>query len=67
MKDKIKELISQQKLRKDEVKRLLEELFQIDDSKLSDKDKEQLENSKQVLEVERNLRLSFIFELEDLL
>lgn len=67
MKEKIKGLIAQQKLRKDEVKSLLEELFQIDDNKLSDKDKEQLENSKQVLEVERNLRLSFIFELEDLL
>jgi hypothetical protein len=67
MKEKIEELIAQQRLRKDEVKIILEELSQIDDSKLSQKDRHQLICSKQVLEVEYNTRFSIICELEDIL
>jgi hypothetical protein len=67
MKEKIEELIVQVKLRKDECKSLLEELSQIDDSKLSQKDRHQLICSKQVLEVEYKTRFSIICELEDIL
>lgn len=67
MKTKIQEYVDQHTLAKQEIDSMLEELSQIDDSKLSEVDKTQLNCSKMVLDSEKDLRLIFINQLKDLL
>jgi len=67
MKTKIQELIDQHTFAKQELNGMLEELSQIDDSKLSDVDKQQLDYSKIALDSEHTIRLLIINQLEDLL
>jgi len=67
MKEKIEELIVHHQNSKKEVDILLEELYQIDLTKLSDKDVQELECSKIALDTERGMRVLFITELQDLL
>jgi len=67
MKTKIQELIDQHTFAKQELNGMLEELSQIDDSKLSESDIRQLDCSKLALVSEYDLRLIFINQLEDLL
>ena len=67
MREKIQKLIEMHKLAKLETHTLLEELYQIDDSKLLQSDKHTLDCSKIALEMQLNLEASFLSELEDLL
>ena len=67
MKEKIEELISQHDFAQKEIKNMLEELSQIDDTKLSPVDLNQLDCSKIELESEYALRGQFVESLKDLL
>ena len=67
MKGKIEQLIQQHRLAKDEVNNLLEELNQIDSSKLSYQEVDSLEVSKVKLLEEIYLRSVFVTDLESLL
>nr|DAI89598.1 MAG TPA: hypothetical protein [Caudoviricetes sp.] len=67
MKEKIEELISQHDFAQKEIKNMLEELSQIDDTKLSPVDLNQLDCSKIALESELEIRLQVINSLEDLI
>lgn len=67
MKQKIQELIQQQKIAKQECFSLLEELSQIEDSKLDYKELDALKESKIRLEAEYEVRCSVLSDLENLL
>lgn len=67
MKQKIQELIQSHKTAKTEVKQLLEELSQIDTSKLDYLEEDALKESKIRYEVEYEFRQLMIQDLEDLL
>jgi len=67
MKEKIQELILQQKTAKTEVKYLLEELSQIEESKLDYKELDALKESKIRYEVEYEMRQIMIQDLQSLL
>lgn len=65
--EKIEELISQHDFAQKEIKNMLEELSQIDDTKLSPVDLNQLDCSKIALDSEYTLRGQFVESLKDLL
>ena len=67
MKEKIQQLIESQKLAKNEVHILIEELSQIDEDKISYQEFNSLNELKAKYTEELELRLVFINELEDLL
>ena len=67
MKDKIEELIFHHKTAKQEVSTMLEELNQIDSSKLSYQEVDSLEESKLKLIDEKYFRQLFIQDLQSLL
>lgn len=67
MKEKIQQLIENHTFAKQELKVMLEELSQIDMSKLSAIDRREMECSQIALESEESLRGQFISSLEDLL
>lgn len=67
MKEKIQELILHHKIAKLEVAQLLEELSQIEDSKLDYKELDALKESKIRYEVEYEMRQLMIQDLESLL
>lgn len=67
MKEKIEELISIHDFAQKEIKNMLEELSQIDDTKLSPVDLNQLDCSKIALDSEYTLRCQFVESLKDLL
>lgn len=67
MKEKIQKLIQQQKTAKSEVQYMLEELSQIEESKLGYKELDALKESKIRYEIEYEMRQLFIQDLEELL
>lgn len=67
MKEKIEQLILDHNFAKKELTHMLEELSQIDMSKLTAIDRREMECSQIALESEESLRGQFISSLEDLL